>query len=522
MLTYERECARASSRTRRIALSPAEKHAASAIEKSLPNLDVIVLKAEAGKGKTSVLQALERSLGGALLSVDRFIDLLRVGHPAMIEETVFEMISEALSKHDLVLIDDLDLIVDVAGSCDYPRQNLLNAAFKAVLERLEQSGKKLIAATAGALPDALETRAVCFEIRDFTAADYECICRAYLPASADHVDFAAVHRFAPKLNGHQLKNASLSLAGERAADTEALIGVLRARNMVSNVEIEEVAAVDWKDLKGVEDVIRALETKIAFPFEQGRLAKELALKPKRGVLLAGPPGTGKTTIGRALAHRLKGKFFLIDGTMIAGSRNFHPQVDEVFEAAQKNAPSVIFIDDADVIFEDNKETGFYRYLLTKLDGLHSASSQRVCVMLTAMDVSSLPAALVRSGRIELWLETRLPDAAAREEIFREGLAGLPEPFPRADLRRLALASQGLTGADLKAVIEDGKLLFAHDRASGSALRSVDEYLIEAIETVKSNRQNYGKKRLRSTGGVVRFGFQMTEDGRTPGDITPGA
>jgi SpoVK/Ycf46/Vps4 family AAA+-type ATPase len=144
-------------------------------------------------------------------------------------------------------------------------------------------------------------------------------------------------------------------------------------------------------------VIRALEAKIALPFENDRLATALSLKPMRGVLLAGPPGSGKTTIGRALAHRLKSKFFLIDGTVVAGSDVFYRKVSRCSRNAKRNAPSVVFIDDADVIFEGKDEQGFYRYLLTMLDGLESASAERVCVMMTAMDVSSLPAAMVRSA-----------------------------------------------------------------------------------------------------------------------------
>jgi transitional endoplasmic reticulum ATPase len=219
-----------------------------------------------------------------------------------------------------------------------------------------------------------------------------------------------------------------------------------------------VAPVGWADLKGIDDLIRALEAKVALPLENDELAAQFQLKPKRGVLLAGPPGTGKTTIGRALAHRLRGKFFLIDGTVVAGSCNFYEQVREIFEAAKRNAPSIIFIDDSDVIFEDSGHHGFYRYLLTMLDGLAGAAAERVCVMLTAMNVGSLPPAVVRSGRVELWLETRAPDTDARASILQDRLRFLPPPLGSADIERLAAASRGLTGADLKAIVEDGKLL----------------------------------------------------------------
>src|SRR5262249_9394405 len=154
------------------------------------------------------------------------------------------------------------------------------------------------------------------------------------------------------------------------------------------------------------------------------LSEELNLKPKRGVLLAGPPGTGKTTIGRALAHRLKSKFFLLDGTVISGTPDFYRHIHHIFEAAKRNAPAILFVGASDVILETGHATGLYRYLLTMLDGLESTSAGRVCLMMTARDVGNLPPALVRSGRIELWLETRLPAATARAAILTDLCASL--------------------------------------------------------------------------------------------------
>jgi SpoVK/Ycf46/Vps4 family AAA+-type ATPase len=324
------------------------------------------------------------------------------------------------------------------------------------------------------------------------------------------LDYENIYRFAPNLNGHQLRKACAWLGREENLDTESFIEYLRTQHMASNVEMAEVQPVNWTDLKGVDEVIRALEAKVVLPFENAELSAQLGLKPKRGVLLSGPPGTGKTTIGRALAHRLKSKFFLIDGTVVAGSNDFYGAVEKIFDEAKSNAPSVVFIDDADVIFEDNEDLGFYRYLLTLLDGLESAKAEKVCVMMTAMDPGSLPPALLRSGRIELWLETKLPNEAARLDILKERMAKLPAPIGSANIAVLARASRGLTGADLKAVVEDGKLLYAHDVASSRPLRMADEYFLEAIETVRSNGRNYGRRRPTKLAGAVKVGFAMDE------------
>jgi ATP-dependent 26S proteasome regulatory subunit len=308
------------------------------------------------------------------------------------------------------------------------------------------------------------------------------------------VDFAKVFRFAPKLNAHQIRSACewLKSTQPEEINTERFIEYLRSKRLASNVNLEEVEAVDLSQLKGVDDVLRSLGRNIVLPLENDELASELSLHAKRGVLLYGPPGTGKTTVGRALAHRLKGKFFLIDGTFIAGTADFYERVHHIFEAAKENAPSVIFLDDADAIFEDGEERGLYRYLLTILDGLENEGAGRICLIMTAMDLAHLPAALVRSGRVELWLEMKLPDAEARGLILRQHLATLPTHLQTVREEDAVAVTEGFTGADLKRLVEDAKALYAYDRASLKTPQEFTSYLLTASEGLRDNKRRFAE------------------------------
>lgn len=475
-------------------LTSAQITAREALKQGLEVSSILAIGGETGRGKSTVLADLKSELGGTILCISDLLEECAKRHPLALEESAFDVIKLALKQDSLVMVDGFEILQrTVSSHGSYPRMQWLNGVCLSLCTYAATLDRKLIFSYSGMLPGPIYQRAIKADIARFRAEDYCVLAANYLGDRSRTLDFEKIFRFAPKLNAYQLRAAcEWLLSFEPQIDTGKFIDYLRLHRLTSNVDLEEVQQVELSELVGVDEVIRSLETYIALPLENDQLANQLNLRPKRGVLLYGSPGTGKTTVGRALAHRLKGKFFLIDGTFIAGTGDFYARVHRVFEAVRENAPAVIFIDDADAIFEGGQEHGLYRYLLTMLDGLESESSGRVCVMMTAMHVGHLPLALVRSGRIELWLEMTLPDAGARRTILKQYLDKTAGLFASEDQDAVIAATEAFTGADLKRVVEDAKGLLAFDRATGTEPLDGSAYLLRAVEGVALNKKRYAE------------------------------
>jgi SpoVK/Ycf46/Vps4 family AAA+-type ATPase len=334
-----------------------------------------------------------------------------------------------------------------------------------------------------------------------TKDDYAAIFHNIL---GHEIDIAAIFSLHSQLAPADLKaattRAKLANPDAAAVDTESLLMAVRSELVATSaVAPEGVEAVDLAKFPGLEGVKKELEQQVLFPLEQPETAAKLGLAPKRGVLLHGEPGTGKTTVGRWLAHRLKGKFFRVGEMML------HADIIKVFAAAQAAAPSVVFIDDADIIIggwrplDGHRGSDIFRFLLGQMDGLTSRGTKQngdVIVMLTGQNVQWMADMLLRSGRIELWLKTKLPDARVRRDILAKyvredpgALELLGERGDIPDIRPASLACDHFCCADLRRVVNDAKLLAAWDLHSEASCETTKkrggaEYLDEAAKAVR--------------------------------------
>jgi transitional endoplasmic reticulum ATPase len=221
-------------------------------------------------------------------------------------------------------------------------------------------------------------------------------------------------------------------------------------------EAKGVPRTTYEDIGGLHEEIQRIREMVELPLRHPELFQRLGIEPPKGVLLHGPPGCGKTLLARAVASESEANFFSINGPEIMSKfyGESEARLREMFQQAQKNSPSIIFIDELDAIAPKREEvTGeverrVVAQLLALMDGL--AGRGNLIVIGATNRPGALDPALRRPGRFDREVEIGVPDKDARYEILQIHTRGMPLT-ESVDLKKLAAMTHGYTGADLAAL-----------------------------------------------------------------------
>ena len=223
-------------------------------------------------------------------------------------------------------------------------------------------------------------------------------------------------------------------------------------------------AVTYEDIGGLHREMRRVREIIELPLKYPEVFAHLGVEAPKGVLLYGPPGTGKTLIARAVAHESNVHFIHINGPEIIDKLYGASEANlrKMFEEAEKNAPSIIFIDEIDAIAPKREQMAGERQverrvvaqLLSLMDGLE-ARGQVVLIAATNLP-DSLDPALRRPGRFDREIEIGIPDKEGRREALEIHSRGMPLS-EAVDLERIAGITHGFVGADLAALCREAAM-----------------------------------------------------------------
>ena len=292
-------------------------------------------------------------------------------------------------------------------------------------------------------------------------------------------------------------DSSKILPGARVSmnqDTLAVIDILDEAfdPLVSGAEIIDKPNIKYSDLNGLNEQIKEVRDAIELSLEKPEEFEKFGIQPPKGVLLTGPPGTGKTMLAKAVASQTNATFLGLVGSELAqkyigeGGR----MVRELFALARKKSPCIIFIDEIDAIGSkrlDSSTSGdrevqrTLMQLLSELDGFDSLENVKVIAATNRPEL--LDKALLRPGRFDRIVEIPLPNIEGRESIFNVHARKMPLD-KNVDFGKLSIITEGYSGAEIKAVTIDVGMKAISDGVTKCKM----SHFKEAISSIDSKRK----------------------------------
>jgi len=259
-------------------------------------------------------------------------------------------------------------------------------------------------------------------------------------------------------------------------------------------EEQDLNAVGYDDLGGCRKQLAQIRELVELPLRHPQLFKAIGIKPPRGILMFGPPGTGKTLMARAVANETGAFFFLINGPEIMSKMagESESNLRKAFEEAEKNSPSIIFIDEIDSIAPKRDKTNgeverrVVSQLLTLMDGIKARAN--VVVMAATNRPNSIDPALRRFGRFDREVDIGIPDPTGRLEILRIHTKNM-KLADDVDLEQIAADTHGYVGADMASLCSEAAMQQIREKMD---LIDLDEDTIDAevLDSLGVTQENF--------------------------------
>ena len=255
--------------------------------------------------------------------------------------------------------------------------------------------------------------------------------------------------------------------------SHACVGILQDEvdPMVSVMKVDKAPLESYADIGGLEEQVREIKEAVELPLTNPEMYEDIGIRPPKGVILYGAPGTGKTLLAKAVANQTSATFLRVVGSeLIKKYLGEGPKlVREIFRIADEMAPSIVFIDEIDAVGSkryDSSSSGEKEVqrtmleLLNQLDGFDSKTDVKVIMATNAIE--SLDPALIRPGRIDRKIKFPLPDEKTKRKIFSIHTAKM-SMNDDVDLEEFIMSKDDLSGADIKAMCSEAGLIALRER-----------------------------------------------------------
>ena len=253
--------------------------------------------------------------------------------------------------------------------------------------------------------------------------------------------------------------------------------------------IVQVPDVKWDDIGGLGNVKQELQEAVEWPLKYPEKFENFGIRPPKGTLLYGVPGTGKTLLAKAVANESEANFISVKGPELLSKwvGDSEAGVREVFRKARQAAPTVIFFDEIDSIASsrggNDGDSGVTKrvvnQLLTEMDGMEELEDVAVIAATNRPDI--LDAGLMRPGRFDRHIKVDVPNEEGRLAIFKVHTKDMPIADD-VDLEKLAKETEGYVGADIESVCREAAMLTLRNDIDSKEV--TNKYFQEALEKVK--------------------------------------